>query len=692
MCECEVQGNGSAVILALKRRDETEGHRRSEYTPSKVATYNDRLRNRLRIVESSRGTTEVSFFRIKPSRLLFPPSVLATWLIVVATNVASGREPVTFPDDGGVVNVLTYGARPDDADDDTKAIQKALDAFPNGNRIVYLPPGEFIVSDTLKWADGPNAGSRQKRTILQGAGVDLTTIRLPDECSGFTDAAEQPKAVIWTGTRPAQRFRNAVRDLTICTGSGNSQAIGLQFNASNQGTIRNVRILSDDGAGVYGLDLGHTNEIGPLLVRNLTVDGFDEGIRTWWPVNSCTFEHITLRNQNKFGWHNYHQMVFVRGLKSKNRVPAIFNRKDSWGTVTLTDSEILGKPGADQHDGILNQRQLYIRNTSISGYRNSVNNADKGRDKGDIVNAGRIHEDTSHSNVASLFLNDSNTVPSDRKFLPVKETPDIPWGNPKDDWVNVVQFGADPTGERDSSSALQAAIDSGAKTIYLPGGARFLFDDEVLLRGPVCRIIGLEGRCRFGEHAIWRLVDGNSTTDDAAAIIIERCSSVSGGRSLPIISESKRTLIVSSWIGAHVIGRGSGDIFLDDFCGRFDLESPKHHAWCRQLNTEHDGTMLTNNGASLWILGMKTEKVGTIIHTKNGGKTDLLGCFVYSNREWKDDVPAFLTEDSSVSLAGLNERNFNGKPVSWWFSEIRNGERRDQNERAWVYLGADFDQ
>jgi hypothetical protein len=170
-------------------------------------------------------------------------------------------------------------------------------------------------------------------------------------------------------------------------------------------------------------------------------------------------------------------------------------------------------------------------------------------------------------------------------------------------------------------------------------------------------------------------------------VIIERCSGVSGGRSIPIIHESARTLIVSSWIGAQVIGSGSGDIFLDDFCGRLDSESPRHHAWCRQLNTERDGTMLTNRGATLWILGMKTEKIGTIIHTTRGGKTDLVGCFIYSNAGWEDGVPAFLIEDSQVSLSGLNERNFNGRPVSTWIRESHQGDERIQRERAWVYVG-----
>ncbi|WP_166820053.1 glycoside hydrolase family 55 protein [Thalassoroseus pseudoceratinae] len=597
-------------------------------------------------------------------------------------------EGIRFPADGGVLNVVDFGAVPDDGEDDTSAIQAALDKHPNGNRIIYVPAGEYIVTDTLRWADGPHSGTKQKRTILQGQGRDLTTIRVPDGTAGFNGEQNSSKAVIWTGRRPAQRFRNAIRDLTVHTGRDNPGAIGIQFNASNQGTIRNVRIVSGDRQGRIGLDLGHTDEIGPLLVRHLTVEGFDEGIRTWWPVNSCTFEHITLKNQNKFGWHNYHQMIFVRGLKSENQVPAIFNRKDSWGTVTLVDSVLLGLPGAEKTAGVLNQRQLYVRNTKITGYGKSIDNADKGRDKGDVEQPGLVTEDTSHTNVASQFLDLDGTLPEKRSHLPVKETPEVSWGDPRVDWANIVDFGADPDGKTDSSTALQAAIDSGAKTVYLPGGSHFYFNGEVLLRGGLERFIGLEGRCRFGDDAVWRLVDGDQSRqgDDVPVVIIERCSNQSGGQSVTILHESARTFVVSSWIGAHVIGRGSGDIFLDDYCGRLDLESAEHYAWCRQLNTEREGTMLTNNGASLWILGMKTEKIGTIIHTKGGGFTDLLGCFIYSNQGWDNTIPAFLIEDSTANLCGLNERNYNRRPCDYWFQEIVDGVERTRKERAWVYL------
>jgi len=603
-------------------------------------------------------------------------------------NIARAEAPITFPRDAGVIDVREYGARPNDRLDDTAAIQSALDAFPNGNRIVYLPAGIWMISDTLRWPAGRHGGEAQKRTILQGAGRDLTTIHLPDAAPGFS--GESPKPLIWTGERPAQRFRNAIRDLTLEIGRNNPQAIGLQFNASNQGCIRNVAIRAAADSGKIGLDMGFTDEIGPLLVRNLTVEGFETGIVTKWPVNSNTFENVLLRGQRKLGWHNHHQMIFVRRLSSENSVTAIFNEKDSPGTVTLANSRIQGT-GAPDVPGILNQRHLYLRDVEITGYAVSIDHADKGRDKGDVTDEGLITEDTSHREVHALFRD----VP-DQTFatagaavhLPVKESPDIPWGDPARSWVNLLKFGADPEGKMDASPALQAAIDSGAKTIYLPASAEFRFDGEVRIRGPVERIIGLEGRFFTEGKATWRLVDRDHPRGltDAPRVILERCNNRSGGPGIVLRHESARTLVVSSWIGMTVEGRGRGDIFLDDFCGQLILHQPGQSAWCRQLNTEHTGTMCRNNGGKLWILGMKTERIGTIIETVNGGVTDAAGIFVYSNQGWDPSVPAFVIENSTATLAGVNERNFNQNPVSVWVRETQGAETRELRERPWVYL------
>jgi hypothetical protein len=601
---------------------------------------------------------------------------------------------IRFPDDGGVLDVREFGGVPDDAVDDTASIQRALDAHPNGNRIVHLSEGTWIVSDTLRWPKG-EGGNGEKRTILQGAGMARTRLLLPDATAGFS--GPDPKALVWTGTAPAQRFRNALRDLTIEVGPGNPMAIALQFNASNQGTLRRIALRAAPGSGYIGLDLGHCDEIGPLLARHILVEGFETGISTKWPVNSNTFEHVILRGQRKLGWHNYHQMVFVRGLRSENTVTAIYNEKDSWGTVTLLDSQLAGKGTGAKVPGILNERQLYLRKVDVSGYGLAVDNADKGRDKGDVIDSGLVREDTSHANVVSLF----RTV-ADGRFataggaghLPVKETPEVPWGDPGRDWVNLVDFGADPAGEADSSKALQNAIDSGAKTVYLPAGLLFRFESTVEIRGPVERIIGLEGRFVAGSEAggkepVWRLVDGRHPRGlpDAPVVVIERMNNQSGGAEIRLLHESARTLVVSSAIGFSVEGRGTGDLFLDDLCGHLDHLGPGQSAWCRQLNSEREGTKCRNAGGKLWILGLKTEKTGTLIETTAGGITEVNGVFLYSNSGWRAGEPAFLVEDARLELYGVNERNFNQQPVSLWVRERQGGETRELAERPWVFLG-----
>ena len=626
--------------------------------------------------------------RLNPLRLLIEPC----WILSLAlfwSGAAFAQNPITFPADAGIIDVTAFGAVPDDDGDDTEAIQTALNQFPGGNRIVYLPPGEYRVTDTLRWPDGEHPGQSQKRVILQGAGESLSTLRLPDNSKGFSD--NEPKALIWTGRKPAQRFRNAIRDLTIEIGEDNRNAIGLQFNASNQGGIRNVTIRAAENAGKIGLDLGHSDEIGPLLVRNLTVEGFEVGISSKWPVNSNTFEHVNLINQRQYGWWNYHQMIFVRGLVSENQCTVLYNERNSWGTMTLLDSHLHGI-NSPRTPAIVNQRQLVMRNVEILDYWRAVENDDKDRDKGDIDGSTLIELDSSHRNITSPFRGLKDRTLADAgevKRLPVKETPDVPRGDPTKDWANLLTFGADPKGEKDSSPALQRAIDSGKKTIYLPPAADFRFEGEVEIRGPVQRIIGLEGRFTAVGDPVWKLVDDKHPggLPDAPVVIIERLTHRSGGTELKIRQESKRTLVVSSSIGFSVEGHGTGDLFLDDFCGHLDRVAPGQNVWCRQLNSERkEGIKCRNMGGNLWILGMKTENLGTIFELTGGGHTEVNGLFLYSNAGWNEADPAIRIRDSTAVFLGINERNFNRSPVSFWVSETQERETKELRERPWIYL------
>ena len=615
---------------------------------------------------------------------------LLPFLILGGHLSADSVEPIVFPADAGVLDVRSFGGNPNDRKDDTGAIQAALDAHPNDNRIVYLAPGEWIVSDTLRWPQGAHHGQREKRTILQGSGRNRTLLKLPAETPGFQDS-EEPQSLVYTGKSPAQRFRNAVRDLTVEVGPENPGAIALRFNASNQGTVSNVTLRDAGNSALIGLDLGFTSEIGPILVKNLIVEGFDIGIRSFWQVNSNTFENIRISGQRRYGWWIYHQMVFARNLISENSVPAVFIQKNSQASLSLIDSTLIGRDVPDGVPAIHNQRWLYLRNVDIRGYPIAVENDDKGRDQGDITETGLIEEASSHEGVHGLFRDiDDNTFATagDVPHLPVKETPVVPWGDPGRDWVNVVDFGADPTGQSDSTDAFQAAIDSGARTVYLPGGATFRVTGEVAIRGPVQRIIGLEGRIFSEGTGTFRLVDDRHPGGlrDAGTVILERFQNRSGGPQIRIVHESDRTLVVGSCIGPRIEGRGTGDIFIEDVSGKLDLHEPGQSAWARQLNTEMNDTMLRNHGGNLWILGMKTEKIGTVIETTDGGTTDATGIFVYSNLGWNPGLPAFVIVDATAILSGLNERNFRGQRVDPWIRETRAGETRELAEMPWIYL------
>ncbi|MBX6315488.1 MAG: glycoside hydrolase family 55 protein, partial [Isosphaeraceae bacterium] len=404
------------------------------------------------------------------------PKRSASWIVLAATlgilaqiggNAVNAAENIVFPRDAGIVNVKDYGAKGDGVHDDTAAIQRALDEQPNQGAIVYLPNGTYRISDTLKWPHGPRGGMEQKNTTLQGQSRDRTIIRLQDACPGYDDP-KRPKALIGASRRPAQQFRNAVRNLTIDSGRRNPGAVGLQFIANNQGGIRDVTIRSGDGRALVGLDLAYTDAIGPLLVRDLKVVGFDIGIKTAHAVNSMTFEHITLEHQNRFGFVNQGPCVSIRDLTSRNAVPALINAQGP-GLVTLVDATLYGHRGANAKPAIFNEATLFARNIKAVGYVEAIHNAANEQKAQGL----QVAEFVSHP-ILSLF-----PAPLKSLGLPVPETPEVPWDDPQG-WASPTHFGARPDDEEDDTQALQKAIDSGKTTLYLPRGG-YVINGTVLV-------------------------------------------------------------------------------------------------------------------------------------------------------------------------------------------------------------------
>ena len=55
---------------------------------------------------------------------------------------------------------------------------------------------------------------QQKQTVLWGQSQRGAVLKLRDDCPGFENP-KKPKAIIYTGHAPAQRFGNEIHSLTV---------------------------------------------------------------------------------------------------------------------------------------------------------------------------------------------------------------------------------------------------------------------------------------------------------------------------------------------------------------------------------------------------------------------------------------------------------------------------------------------
>jgi len=613
---------------------------------------------------------------------------LSTFIQVGNPLSAAVEEVITFPDDAGVIDVTKapYNAKPDGVTDCSDAIQKALDDHGANNRIIYLPNGTYLVTSTIEWPPSRRLkdtehkykgdwGDAWKMTILQGQSRSKTIIKLKDACPGFQEvgivdkdiAKPQGHAVMWTGDGPAQRFRNAVRNLTINTGKGNPGATGLQFNASNQGGIDAVSIISGDGQGAVGLDLGFTGDAGPGCARRFSVSGFDYGV---WSasMNSFTIWDVELKGQKKAGIKNSNETLMIHNLKSENAVPALIVGPRWSSFVTLIDSQLLG--GAKDQPAIVidggHDKHLFARGVKISGYEQAVKTPEEKLNvKGNI-------DEYSYGGVVKAF---PDCVEKTLR-LPVKWAPEVPWGDVKKDWANVMTFGAKGDGKNDDTEAVQKAIDSGASTVYFPGGKEYQMKD-VILRAKVQRFIACEAYVN-ADHIYVK--DGS-----APAVVIERfIPSWNGGR-MNIVQQTKRTLIVRDvTLSSQGISQEEvGDLFVENICGCLFLNKAGGRAWCRYLNYEPDGTPgLVNKGGILWVMGSKIEHGGSKAEFTDGSMTELLGAFWYAS--FGEKAPTGITiKDSAVSIVGHRMHSFGSGEWKPWVHAERKGETFDW-DKGWA--------
>ncbi|MDX2065179.1 MAG: glycosyl hydrolase family 28-related protein [Fimbriimonadaceae bacterium] len=539
-----------------------------------------------------------------------------------------------YPLDSGVIDVTQrpYFATGNGVTDDTFAIQRAIYDGEGRNRLIYLPAGTYRITSPLRFSGNTSANRNSLFGFghLAGAGRERTVIRL--DANRLTNP-NLPAPVIhngllsfWNGQfeeTTADWFHNSLSDFTLEIGPGNPGATGIEFFSNNTGWVRNVTIRSADGQGAIGLDLGHADKNGPLLVKGVRVEGFRTGIRSGATVNSQTIEHVELINQSEYALDNGGQCLTVRGLTVQGPAQAVRNQ---YGFLVLLDASLSGSGGASAKPAISNTEFLVARRITQSGYLRTIQN---GHGTGANVSGNVTATYLSHPPRLAVF-----PAPEDGLNLPILETPTVN-ATPGRQWENVLDFRR--TTDTDDSDAIQRAADSGAKTIYWPSDARIVLKRDVSLPPTLDRLHGMNAFCAVVNDARIRVETGGPNPLEIQSL-----------RNHHVLQASSRTVVVRD-CEASVSATAGGNLFLENVGGTFRFRDA--NVWARQMNTEPEGLKVLNVNSRLWILGLKTERAGTLVATESGGITEVLGGLCYTTTSGTDPMFTITNAQASLSIA-----------------------------------------
>ncbi|MEZ0244259.1 MAG: glycosyl hydrolase family 28-related protein, partial [Sphingomonas sp.] len=132
------------------------------------------------------------------------------------------------------VNVKTLGVKGDDKTDDTAALQKAIDTY----RVLYLPMGRYLITDTLKL---------RPDTVLIALHPNLTQLIIPEETPGYRGIGT-PKPLI----QSASGGNAMLYSIGLNTGIINPRATALMWKAGAASQVDDVRIHGGAGTARPG--------------------------------------------------------------------------------------------------------------------------------------------------------------------------------------------------------------------------------------------------------------------------------------------------------------------------------------------------------------------------------------------------------------------------------------------------------
>lgn len=565
-----------------------------------------------------------------------------------------------FPSDSGILNVHDFGAKGDGRTDDTAALTAAIaaagtdtGAFFWRTRIVYLPPGTYLVSGPLikRYANG-KFGSGM---MLEGESEAKTTIKLADNAAGFSDV-NAPRGVIMTtaklldGTPTSggkdytnkgegnDAYENFVEHLTVDVGAGNPGAIGIDYLANNIGAIRDVRVIAPTGDGAIGIAM-QRKWPGPALLQRVEVQGFDTGIAVANTEYGITMDHVRLLHQRKIGLANDSNSIAAADLTIDAAGTAIANTAPG-GIVTLTNSVL--RRSSEGAEAMSNSGVIVARDVSLDGFSAPPNAA---------------------SPLTGFWQGQSWHHEQSPSVPPLADAPPPP-ADPVTSWVNVLRY-AKPSqpAPKDITDSLRHAMATGASTIYLPYG-RYTISDRIEIPPTLRRIVGMNASItvtpdRKPEFA--RDTGMFQINQPGPPLVIERLAfdMTNLGDQLAVGVTARRDVTLRDIVtaGTSLLDRnaGGGRMFIEDVCcGSMRIAGPAP-VFARQFDTEGGDTRILNEGSPLTILGLKTEGDCTVLDNRDGAVSSILGGLLYIVSAADPKVPAFRNKNATLQASFAEE-------------------------------------
>lgn len=547
----------------------------------------------------------------------------------------------------GIINLTMppYNMPTNGSVDVTEILQRAITEHigePYKRKTFYFPNGTYIISDTLQWKK-PD-GKIYARIRFFGQSREKTIIRLADNAPGYGDP-KKPRPMFQTGSINSSGYdfyNNSFWNMTLDVGTGNPGAVALDYNANNEGSLRNLLITSSDPkkAGYCGILMIRAYP-GPCFLKDITVDGFQIGMRVRHTEYSVTMENITLKNQSVLGMENMGNVVSIRNLQSINNVPAI-KVSSSHAMTTILGGTLTRLDGKSTTiNAITNKGVLLLRDITCSDYRLTVHD-NTGQDK--HLDTGSAISYLSHD-AMSLFDD-----PAKASWPILKDTPRLP-ALEISGAVSVLKHGAKPNDESDDVQAIQAAIDEVAAssdhdTLYFSPGT-YVISKPLVLHGSIRYIEGLgvtirpnKGDYETPQVTIPILQIKDMTVpqlfinDMSLVKHWQKCHTGFGIQHDSSVELVLTNLDLGSVVdGAYRSSETSGNVYLENCVGSdWRVTGKNQQFFARQWNLEGgmkvDYKFTLSNGASITALGIKTERavgIGDCV----GGSLAIYGGLIY---------------------------------------------------------------